>query len=331
MNELISIIVPVYKVENYLEKCIKSIINQTYKNIEIILIDDGSPDNCGMICDKYAKNDDRIKVIHKKNGGLSEARNYGIESSTGEYIMFVDSDDYIDKNMCEQLLIAAQKYNTDITMCEIYEIKGNKKYASTISNLERNKVLNGITVMKEFFLRYAIELYASWNKLYKRELFFLETNIRFPVGELYEDMFIDYKLYYASKRIIIIPYKFYYYVQRKDSITGVKYTIKHINSRLNYIKTLEEFSKNVNIDIKKYIKISILRTKLEVISFSIKGNVYSIKTIKRYVNNELLFDNIRKNDKVSITNCIKYYLFKSKIGFIIIMLFMKIKYKIKLE
>lgn len=328
MNNIISIIVPIYKVEKFLRKCIDSIINQTYKNIEIILVDDGSPDSCGVICDEYEKEDNRIRVIHKKNGGLSEARNYGIEASIGKYIMFVDSDDYIDKNMCERLLSIAQRYDTDITMCEIYEISGMQKYISPISNLERNKIFNGDIVMKEFFLRYSTELYASWNKLYKRELFFSENNIRFPVGELYEDMFIEYKLYNLSKRIIIIPDKLYYYIQRKDSITGTKCTIKHINSRLNYIKTLKNFFENVDADIKKYVEVAILRAKIEVISSSIKDNIYSIKDIKKYIRNELVFYNIRKNKKVNIFILIKYYLLRAKMGFFIMRLLIKIKYKI---
>ena len=122
MNKLISIIVPIYKVENYLKRCIDSIINQTYKHIEIILVDDGSPDNCGAICDEYTKFDDRIKVIHKKNGGLSDARNCGIEISTGDYIIFIDGDDYVSKNMCEKLLIRALEHNADIVSCNFKEI-----------------------------------------------------------------------------------------------------------------------------------------------------------------------------------------------------------------
>ena len=122
MDKLISIIVPIYKVEIYLRKCIDSIVNQTYKNIEILLIDDGSPDNCGIICDEYAKKDERIKVIHKENGGLSDARNYGIEASTGDYIIFIDSDDYVSESMCENLLICALENNADIVSCNFKEI-----------------------------------------------------------------------------------------------------------------------------------------------------------------------------------------------------------------
>ena len=173
MKDLISIIVPIYKVEKHLKKCIKSIVEQSYTNLEIILVDDGSPDNCGKICDEYAKKDCRIKVIHKKNGGLSDARNCGIDKSSGKYLMFVDSDDYIDKNICEKLINASKEYDCDIVMCNIYRVVNNKIYIEKeISALSKNEVLDGITVMKEFFKNFSIDLYVSWNKLYKRELFF---------------------------------------------------------------------------------------------------------------------------------------------------------------
>ena len=125
-NNLISIIVPIYNVEKYLKKCIDSIINQTYKNLEIILVDDGSPDNCGKICDEYAKKDNRIKVIHKENGGVSSARNVGVENATGEYIGFVDSDDYIEKDMYEVLINNLKKENADISIISNYEVYKNK-------------------------------------------------------------------------------------------------------------------------------------------------------------------------------------------------------------
>ena len=130
-SDLISIIVPVYKVEKYIDECIKSIINQTYTNLEIILIDDGSPDNCGKICDEYAKNDKRIKVIHQKNMGQSVARNVGLEYAKGDYIGFVDSDDYIKNNMFEVLHNNLVSYNADISICNIIKVKNNKLEKST--------------------------------------------------------------------------------------------------------------------------------------------------------------------------------------------------------
>ena len=166
MNELISIIVPVYKVEPYLNKCVDSIINQTYKNIEIILVDDGSPDNCGKICDDYTKKDSRIKVIHKKNGGLSDARNYGIEASIGDYIMFVDSDDYISANMCEILLKTAKKYNADIINCNFEEVFSNAESRINRQAVNKNEeVFSNLDMLKTFFFNYTFDANVVWNKL----------------------------------------------------------------------------------------------------------------------------------------------------------------------
>lgn len=222
MNKLISIIVPIYRVENYLKRCIDSIINQTYKNIEIILVDDGSPDNCGVICDEYAKFDDRIKVIHKKNGGLSDARNCGIEVSTGDYIIFVDSDDYVSKNMCEKLLIRALEHNVDIVSCNFKEIyvDNNKEKINKQSIKESLEVYTNLEVIYKYFFDYTVDINVVWNKLYKRELFFKRESIRFPKGKLHEDDYTICKLYYYANKIVIINDVLYYYIRRCDSITG---------------------------------------------------------------------------------------------------------------
>ena len=149
MEPLLSIIVPIYNVEQYLERCIESIINQTYKNLEIILVDDGSKDNSGTIADTYASKDNRIKVIHKENGGLSDARNHGLDQSKGKYIMFIDSDDFIDSSMCEILFETAEKYFSDIVSCNYY-IYRNKNHISVhpMSIQEDEKVFSGIDILK---------------------------------------------------------------------------------------------------------------------------------------------------------------------------------------
>ena len=134
-NELISIVIPIYNVEKYIEKCLDSVIKQTYKNIEIILVDDGSPDNCGKICDSYANNDKRIQVIHKENGGLSDARNVGIERANGKYITFVDSDDYIELDYIEYLYTLIKKYNTKISFCKVNVVFNEN---NTDNKLENN-------------------------------------------------------------------------------------------------------------------------------------------------------------------------------------------------
>ncbi len=210
---LISIIVPVYKVEKYIHKCIESILNQTYDKLEIILIDDGSPDSCPKICDDYALRDNRIKVIHQKNQGLSSARNKGIELAKGEYIGFVDSDDYIEPSMFQDLYNTIVENNADISICNFYVIN-NKSKEKTVKNGLKNKQYNKIEALKEILLDNEIQSYA-WNKLYKRELF---ENVKYPVGKKYEDIGTTFYLFEKSNRIQYIGKPEYNYLNREDSI-----------------------------------------------------------------------------------------------------------------
>lgn len=222
--ELISIVVPIYKVEKYINKCIDSIINQTYKNIEIILVDDGSEDVCSEICDEYASKDNRIRVIHKINGGLSSARNIGIDKASGMYIAFVDSDDYISERMIEILYENIKKYNADISICDFEYVneKGQKldiKYENKICK----GCINGKEIInKSYLLKNGAYWVVAWNKLYKTELF---KGIRYPEGKIHEDEFIIHKLIYNATKIICDDYKGYYYVQRPGSImyNGITY------------------------------------------------------------------------------------------------------------
>ena len=159
-EDLISIVIPVYKVEKYLEKCIESVLKQTYTNLQIILVDDGSPDNCGKICDEYAKRDSRIDVIHKVNGGLSEARNVGISKAKGRYIGFVDSDDYIKENMYEILLNLIKEYNADASICNLYDVIEGKEYIRNKNNGIQE--YSRLDILKEVLLDKNIQSYA-WN------------------------------------------------------------------------------------------------------------------------------------------------------------------------
>lgn len=216
-QELISVIIPIYNVEKYLKKCIDSIINQTYKNLEIILVDDGSPDNCGKICDEYAKKDQRIRVIHKKNGGLSDARNAGIDIAKGKYIGFVDSDDYIETDMYEYLYNILIENSSDISICdyEYYYEKNNTIGKS--NNVKMNETVDKKEALRRL-MGNSIGNYA-WNKLYKRDLF---NNVRYPVGRKMEDCGTTYKLFYLSNKITIGNERKYYYLQRDDSILHKK-------------------------------------------------------------------------------------------------------------
>lgn len=217
----ISIIVPVYKVENCLERCIQSLLHQTYTNLEIILVEDGSPDHCPIICDKWAVLDHRIKVIHKKNGGLSSARNAGIEQAKGMYIGFVDSDDYIDSDMFRILADLAIKSDSDITACGYYEVWENRKskVAEKItSELTGDEAITCLLTPDTRVLSYA------WNKLYKKESI---GKIRFAEDLLFgEDTPFLYEVLKQCKRYTVTSGAFYYYVRRPDSLIGYEYTPK---------------------------------------------------------------------------------------------------------
>lgn len=253
---LISIIIPVYKVEKYLEKCIQSVINQTYENLQIILVDDGSPDNCGKICDEYAQKDHRIEVIHKSNGGLSDARNKGLEIAKGEYIGFIDSDDYIESDMYEVLYNLLKQYNADVSICNFYTVSQGK---IAIKNAENGiKEYNRIEILKEVLLDNNIQSYA-WNKLYKKELF---DEIKYPVGKKYEDIGTTFYLLEKCNKVVVTGKPEYYYINRQDSIvnnvteTTITDYIELIMQRYDYI---EENIKELSSYNKDYLK-RILKT-----------------------------------------------------------------------
>ena len=226
MNELISIIVPVYKVEKYLDRCIDSVLAQTYANIEVILVDDGSTDRCGKMCDEYAKNDNRVKVIHKTNGGLSDARNAGLDIATGDYIGFVDSDDYIAKNMFEKLYQAILETKADMSMCGVEQI--DEKNTKLITESLPDDVTTGIDVMNYKINSVKGWLYiVSWNKLYSNNLF---QELRFCNGKLHEDEFIANKILFRCNKIACISDRLYFYFRRSDSITLRKVTPRRMDA-----------------------------------------------------------------------------------------------------
>lgn len=219
----ISIIVPVYKVEKYLKKCVDSIIAQTFTDIEIILVDDGSPDDSGKICDEYAVQDKRIKVIHKENGGLSSARNAGIEMAKGKYLGFIDSDDYIAEDMFEILYDQLLDYDADIAtigMIDVYENKETK-----VNNLKLVEVLDQKDAIKAVLDSTDVYAYAV-NKLYKKELF---DTVRYPIGKIVEDAFIIMDLLLQCDRIVTNTEQKYYYYRRNDSITGLSFSTKNFD------------------------------------------------------------------------------------------------------
>ena len=233
--ELVSIIIPVYKVEKYLNKCVESVVNQTYKNLEIILVDDGSPDNCPNMCEDWAKKDSRIKVIHRKNGGLSAARNSGIEVAKGEYFCFVDSDDYVAEDYVKSLYEALKSDNADMAICDVTEV--NEKYNVIDDKKTRERLANCVKTGLELLdLILPAKTYAyvvAWNKLYKRELF---NNLRYAEGKIHEDEFIIHRLFARCNRVSVIYKPLYYYLKRGDSIIGIGFNIK----RMDAVEALED-------------------------------------------------------------------------------------------
>lgn len=246
----LSIIVPVYKVEQYIHRCVDSILAQTFTDYELILVDDGSPDRCGEICDEYARKDPRVKVIHKKNGGLSDARNAGLDNATGEWLSFVDSDDWIEPDMLEKLLINAQKHRAMISVgsvaAELLEESG------VYTRIHPQKTTNNQCTVLEtedalhFFFQNA---WAAWDKIYRRDVF---DGIRYPVGEINEDEAIALFILDRADRVVYTEDEVYHYVVRPESITTSSFSakklawVKHCRDNLAFIREkypqLEEYA-----------------------------------------------------------------------------------------
>jgi glycosyltransferase involved in cell wall biosynthesis len=249
-NNLVSIIIPVYNIDKYLERCLKSVIDQTYSNLEIILVNDGSTDNSLDICHKYQKKDNRIIVIDKKNGGLSSARNIGLEVSKGKYVTFIDSDDWVSTKYIEILYGNIIKNDADISIVDFVKITTAK-----INDLESKANITNVCLSSaEFALNHHLPVMAC-AKLYKLSLF---NNLRFTENIVFEDEDIMYKLFYKSEKIVYSEYIGYFYFQRNQSITAITRNknniIKSSDSLILIIENKEKFFENkLNLTYKFYI------------------------------------------------------------------------------
>lgn len=281
-DDLISIIVPVYNVEKYINRCIETIIKQDYKNIEILLIDDGSTDESGNICDEFEKKYSNIKVIHQKNQGLSKARNVGIKMSSGKYIGFVDSDDYIERDMYDVLHKNMLKYDADISVCDYIKIAENMKSCKK-SNINSKTIIYDEMApkMKELLTEENLNNYV-WNKLYKRDLF--DKNM-FKEGAKFEDIDIMYKLFYEANRIVYTDYAAYNYVQRDNSImktidnNAIADLIRATNERYLFIERNVKSIQKYNINRRIY---TIYRYHSLLARKDDKKNYNSKKIVKEY-------------------------------------------------
>lgn len=226
----ISVIVPVYKVEPYIRRCVDSILVQTFADFELILVDDGSPDNCGKICDEYAEKDARVHVVHQKNGGLSAARNAGLDwsfdNSESSWIGFLDSDDWVHPCFLEYLYCAAINNDVKISICDYIESEGKEEVLPCSFKADR---IN----WEPFFLNNNVKATVAWNKLYSKELF---INIRYPNGKLHEDEFISYKLLDIAGDVAFVPVPLYFYYHNSEGITKRKFSLR----RMDIIEAFEE-------------------------------------------------------------------------------------------
>lgn len=236
--DLISIIVPVYKVEAYLDECVESIVHQSYKNLEIILVDDGSPDRCPAMCDAWSKKDPRIQVIHKTNGGLSDARNAGMSRATGQYVAFVDSDDWIEKNYIEWLYRAIQETASDLAACDVREVF-TKEDVPVISDESGDvKKCTSLEALSDLLKGQGFRAVA-WNKLYRAELL---KDEHFEVGRLHEDEFFSYRIFDKAASLAYVDLPLYNYRQREGSIMSTA-SLGHLDSLDAYLGRLSLLKK----------------------------------------------------------------------------------------
>ena len=309
----VTVVIPIYNVEKYLDKCLNSVINQNYKNLEIICVNDGSLDDSEKIVLRYKLKDKRIIYIKKENGGLSSARNVGIENAKGNYICFVDSDDWIDCNYVSKLVENIEKNDCDISICNIKHVYESGEEKKVSFGIVDNDIVNNYEALKELFVGNILQNHAV-NKLYKIELF-RSNNISFPIGRIYEDVFTTYKLFLASKKICLFNDYLYYYLQERE---GSILTKKFNEKKLDLLDAIDEINNNqdlVKYKLGKYIQIFYIK---QVISlFYHIFPFYNSKT-KKYFNN--IFKKIREH---SSHNCLKGFLFNNKLSF-----FDKIKFSV---
>ncbi len=261
----ISVIVPVYKVEAYLDRCVSSILNQSLKDFELLLVDDNSPDACPAMCDEYAKQDTRVKVNHlSKNVGLSEARNRGLAAAQGEFISFVDSDDWIENNFLKTLLHKARDTDSDLVACYVHKTTG-PSFSGNNSDME-DKVYSTNEALVNIFTSSDEIGHVAWNKLYKKSLF--DKGVTYPKGLLHEDILTTYKLLAYAKRICYTKATAYNYFQNTDSITGAKFNAKRLEAldRLDEIETFLKDADQPAREAARYFEYSYIRYFIELLA-----------------------------------------------------------------
>jgi glycosyltransferase involved in cell wall biosynthesis len=281
---LVSVIVPIYKVEKYIRRCIDSIVNQTYTNLEIILVNDGSPDNCGEIVDHYSRKDYRIKAIHKENGGLSDARNYGMKVASGEFTIFVDSDDWIETDMIKNMVNHSLKYKADVVQSAFYYAYDDKLLIDSIYHPQDQspEVLNNKRLMYELVTNEKVKNFA-WGKLYRTNII---CALPFEKGVLFEDVFWAHKVMHRVNTFLIIKQPYYNYYQRDDSIVATYSTrnldiIKGLKERHRFIK--KNYEELANESLKTLLRTCLIHYNLLLINKKKDVNGVHRKEIQNYV------------------------------------------------
>jgi len=258
-NPLVSIIVPVYNTKEFLSECTESLVSQTYNNIEIILVDDGSTDGSSELCDKLAFKDRRIRVIHQKNGGLSDARNTGIDNAKGDFISFVDSDDSVNPSFIKILLKGIKANDSDISVCGYGE------------DFPKQRTITGKEATIKLLLEQKNIDILAWNKLYKNNLF-LDNGIQYPKGKLHEDNLTTYKLYSRSNKVSFIPKSLYNYRKREGSITNINKKETHLKMRELAARESIDYLKEDDV-LKEAAEISLLLSKFAYLDNSLNGRI----------------------------------------------------------
>ena len=300
---LISVIVPVYKVEFYLSRCIDSILAQTFTDFELILVDDGSPDNCGKICDDYAQNDNRLQVIHKENGGLSSARNAGIvwvfSNRDSLWLTFIDSDDWINPQYLELLLYGATSTNTDICVCEYTR-------TSDFSDFENfNNINTQVLTPEELFVNYHVTSVIACCKLYKKSCF---ENIRYPVGKLHEDEYTTYKILFQKNSISYLEEPLYFYFTNPNSIMNSDWSPKRLDAITAYEEQIAYFRKSGHRNVMLKVERKLLWYIIDQIEITEKTDEYAYLTPELKKRLRTYLKKFKADANLSLSNGYDFYI-----------------------